>query len=60
MTGRAGAEHAFLEGEGGRSLDYWRRVHMEYFTEELAAVGLSFDESSELVCEEFELAYVRP
>ena len=37
MSGRAGAEHAFLEGEGGRPLDYWRRVHMEYFTEELGA-----------------------
>ena len=54
------AEHAFKEGEGDRSLDYWRRIHMEYFTEELGAVGLSFDESSELVCEEFELAYVSP
>lgn len=57
---RVSAEHAYLEGEGDRSLGYWRRIHMEYFTEELAAVGLSFDESSELVCEEFELAYVRP
>ncbi|MBP3884042.1 MAG: ASCH domain-containing protein [Olsenella sp.] len=54
------AEHAFREGEGDRSLGYWRRVHMEYFTEELGAVGLSFDESSELVCEEFELAYAKP
>ena len=57
--GRVGAEHAFLEGEGDRSLGYWRRVHMEYFTEELGAAGLSFGEGSELVCEEFELAYVR-
>ena len=54
---RVGADHAFLEGEGDRSLGYWRRIDMEYFSEELGAVGLSFDESSELVCEEFELAY---
>lgn len=51
-------EHAFKEGEGDRSLDYWRRIHMEFFTEELGAVGLPFDEGSELVCEEFEVAYV--
>lgn len=54
------AEHAFKEGEGDRSLGYWRRIHMEYFTEELRAVGLSFGADSELVCEEFELAYVSP
>ena len=58
--GQVSAEHAFREGEGDRSLAYWRRIHMEYFTEELGAVGLSFDESSALVCEEFELVYVKP
>lgn len=56
---RVSADHAFLEGEGDRSLGYWRRIHMEYFSEELGAAGLSFDKSSELVCEEFELAYVK-
>ena len=55
---RVTAEHAFKEGEGDRSLDYWRRVHMEFFTEELGIAGLTFDEGCELVCEEFELAYV--
>ena len=53
-------EHAFMEGEGDRSLDYWRRIHREYFTEVLGAVGLAFDENSELVCEEFEIAYMHP
>ncbi|MBR3159918.1 MAG: ASCH domain-containing protein [Atopobiaceae bacterium] len=52
-------KHAYKEGEGNRSLSYWRRIHMEYFTEELAAVGLPFDEDSELVCEEFEVVYAR-
>lgn len=55
---RVTREHAFKEGEGDRSLDYWRRIHDEYFTEVLGAVGLPFDEDAELVCEEFELAYV--
>lgn len=54
---RVTAEHAFKEGEGDRTLDYWRRIHLEYFTEELATVGLKFEQSSELVCEEFELVY---
>ena len=55
---RVTEEHAFKEGEGDRSLEYWRRIHWEFFTEELGAVGLSFDENAELVCEEFQLAYV--
>ena len=50
------AEHAFKEGEGDRSLKYWRAVHEEFFTEELSAIGLAFDETMKLVCEEFELA----
>lgn len=54
---RVTEEHAFKEGEGDRSLDYWRRIHMEYFSEVLGAAGLPFDEDSELVCEEFELVY---
>ena len=26
-------EHAYLEGEGDRSLEYWREVHERFFTE---------------------------
>ena len=28
-------EHAYREGEGDRTLDYWRSVHREFFLEEL-------------------------
>ncbi len=45
--------HAYMEGEGDRSLAYWRRIHEEYFTEELGKAGLCFDETMDLVCEEF-------
>lgn len=55
---RVTEEHAFKEGEGDRSLDYWRRIHKEFFAEELDVLGLPFDEGSELVCEEFQVAYV--
>ena len=49
--------HAYLEGEGDRSLAYWRQVHEEFFTEELKAAHLAFDEKMQLVCEEFEVVY---
>lgn len=47
------ADHAFAEGEGDRSLQYWRDVHRSFFTKELAEVGLTFSEDMQVVCEEF-------
>ncbi len=55
-----GAEHAWKEGEGDRSLAYWRRVHEAFFVRELAAAGRTFDPQMPVVCEEFELRYCRP
>ena len=51
------AAHTFLEGEGDRSLAYWRSVHAPFFTCELASVGLSFNMTRRVVCEEFELVW---
>lgn len=51
------AEHARREGEGDRSLAYWRRVHEEFFRTELAEVGLTFTPDMQVVCEEFEVVY---
>ena len=51
------AEQAWKEGEGDRSLSYWRRVHEAFFRKELEAVGLSFTEDMGVVCEEFEVVY---
>ena len=51
------AEHAFREGEGDRSLEYWRQVHEAFFKEELASAGLEFSGNSKVVCEEFEVVY---
>ncbi|MBQ6374451.1 MAG: ASCH domain-containing protein [Clostridia bacterium] len=50
--------HAIMEGEGDLSLDYWRSVHEEFFTEELRSIGLRFGPDMDVVCEAFELAYV--
>ena len=53
-------EHAFKEGEGDRSLEYWRLVHIDFLTKELAAVHKTFDENTKVVCEEFEVVYKKP
>ena len=50
-------EHAFKEGEGDRSLEYWRKVHESFLTNELASVHKGFDENTKVVCEEFEVVY---
>ncbi|WP_398347123.1 ASCH domain-containing protein [Solobacterium moorei] len=43
--------------EGDRSLDYWREVHINFLTNELASVHQSFDENTKVVYEEFEVVY---
>ena len=51
-------EHqAWKEGEGDRSLAYWREVHERFFTQCMEEAGLSFDENMTVVCEEFEKVY---
>lgn len=50
-------EHACKEGEGDRSLAYWRSVHKAFFSDCLAEAGREFDERMEVVCEEFKLVY---
>lgn len=50
-------EHANNEGEGDRSLEYWRTVHQECFSKELEANGLRFDEDMLVVCETFRIVF---
>ncbi len=50
--------HAYAEGEGDRSLKYWREVHKEFFEEELAETDLSFTGDLKVLCEKFSLEYV--
>ena len=54
---RVSADHAFKEGEGDRSLAYWREVHRDFLVRELGSAGIPFDESARVVCEEFEVVY---
>lgn len=54
------ADFAFDEGEGDQSLEYWRRVHWDYFTRRCAALGKQMTETIPVICERFELLYPKP
>ena len=51
-------EDAFIEGEGDRSLAYWRQAHLGFFRDEFAELGLEFSEERHVVFEEFRVEYV--
>jgi len=53
------ARFAFDEGEGDRTLEYWRAVHRRYFTSEAAENGLEFHEKSLICCERFRLLFAK-
>ena len=42
------------EGEGDRTLAYWRRVHEAYYRRVLAGSGVAVDGDLLIVCEQFE------
>jgi uncharacterized protein YhfF len=51
------AVFAYEEGEGDRSLDFWRRVHWEVFSNECSMIGYRPAPSMPLVCERFRKVY---
>ena len=52
-------DHAFREGEGDRTLTYWRRVHDAFFKEDYALAGKVFDsQTAKIVLEKFHLVAV--
>ncbi|WP_161979215.1 ASCH domain-containing protein [Streptococcus sp. S784/96/1] len=51
------SDHAFKEGEGDKSLAYWRQVHQDLFTQWLGECDLTFTENSKIVLEEFRVVY---
>ena len=51
------AQHAFKEGEGDKSLAYWRQVHEDFFTEWMREAGQNFTPESKVVLEEFRKVY---
>ena len=51
------AEFALCEGEGDKSLEYWRRVHWDYYHRELAATSKSPTDDMPIVCEYFRVIF---
>jgi uncharacterized protein YhfF len=49
--------HAYLEGEGDRSLAFWREVHWEFFSRECVEIGREPTEQMPVLCERFKLVY---
>ena len=51
-------EHfASAEGEGDKSLEYWRDAHKRFFTRSLARIDREFSEDMPLVCERFKVVF---
>ncbi|WP_085994190.1 ASCH domain-containing protein [Oceanobacillus senegalensis] len=50
-------EHAYLEGEGDRTLEYWREVHETFFKKEFENINQDFTYNMPVVCERFKLVY---
>ena len=54
---KVGPEFAHAEGEGDRSLEYWTRVHWDYFTRALTKLGREPSQTMPLVCEYFRVVH---
>lgn len=50
-------EFAAKEGEGDKSLEYWRRVHWDFFSRQMKEMGKEPDKDMLVVCEEFEVVF---
>lgn len=50
-------ELAKIEGEGDKSLEYWRKAHINFFSRELEKYDIEFSEDMPVVFEEFEVVY---
>jgi len=47
-------EYAKIEGEGDKTLEYWRKVHWDYYKNEMKEFNEFPNENMEIVCEYFE------
>ena len=50
-------EFSKIEGEGDKSLKYWKEVHINFFIRELLEHKNTFEEDMLVVCQEFEAVY---
>jgi len=54
-----GDDHAYLEGEGDRSLRYWQEVHWDFFSEECKEIAKDPHEKMPVLCERFKIVYTK-
>lgn len=52
-------QFAYDEGEGDRSLAYWRQVHRDFFGRACSRLGREFNEEAPVVCERFRVVFRR-
>ncbi len=52
-----GEDFAILEGEGDRSLKWWREAHWDFFATECAEIGIEPSEEMVLVLERFKVVH---
>lgn len=45
------------EGEGDRTLAWWRTAHRDYFSRVAAKLGCAFDENTPVICQRFRLVW---
>jgi uncharacterized protein YhfF len=50
-------EFAYDEGEGDRSLEYWRQAHWSYFSRRCADIGRKPSMTMPVICENFRVVY---
>lgn len=51
-------KHAYQEGEGDRTLNYWKKVHQDFFVKEYQEMGQQFEsEAAKMVLETFHVVY---
>ena len=51
------SEYAEIEGEGDKSLEYWKRVHWAYYQRELSSFGMSPTDDMLVVCQIFKVVF---
>jgi uncharacterized protein YhfF len=54
---RVTEEFAAKEGEGDKSLAYWRKLHRDCFSRYIELYGLTFDDDMPVVCEQFDVIF---
>ncbi len=52
------AQFAFDEGEGDRSLEYWRQAHLHFFGRACVQINRELSEEMPVVCERFKVIFV--